>query len=123
MRTAYIGLSLLTAVTAACADAPTPPPPPPIEAVVLAGAGDIAVCDRVGDEATAALLDSIGGYVFAAGDNLHDTSDSASYDDCYGPTWGRFRERTFPAPGNHDYDYASGYSYFAYFGSRAGPAG
>src|SRR5688572_30329168 len=73
VRSAWVGLTILasTTLTASCAEAPTPPPPPPIEAVVLAGAGDIAVCDRVGDEATATLLDSIGGYVFAAGDNLH----------------------------------------------------
>ena len=39
---------------------------------------------------------------------------------CYAPTWGRFRDRTRPAPGNHEYhsDGASGYA--RYFGAAAG---
>ena len=38
------------------------------------------------------------------------------------PTWGRHRERTYPTPGNHDYDSNDGArGYFDYFGDRAGP--
>jgi hypothetical protein len=98
-------------------------PPASIEPAVLVGAGDIAVCDRSGDSTTALLIDSLGGSVFAAGDNLHDPTPGVTYELCYGPTWGRFRDRTFPAMGNHDYDYAAGESYFDYFGERAGPRG
>src|SRR5206468_4105445 len=39
------------------------------------------------------------------------------------PAWGRFKSKTFPAPGNHEYETAFGAPYFAYFGSRAGPSG
>ena len=42
---------------------------------------------------------------------------------CYGPTWGRFKWRTRPVPGNHDYLTAGAAPYFAYFGARAGTAG
>jgi hypothetical protein len=36
---------------------------------LLTGAGDIASCSTTKDEATAALLDGIGGEVFTLGDN------------------------------------------------------
>lgn len=115
----YAALSLV----AACSAPVEVAPPTPREPAVLVGAGDIAVCDRSGDSTTAVLIDSLGGFVFAAGDNLHDPTPDVTYEGCYGPTWGRFREKTFPAIGNHDYDYASGESYFDYFGDRAGPRG
>jgi hypothetical protein len=45
------------------------------------------------------------------------------YSSCYGTTWGRFRTRTRPSPGNHDYLTAGATPYFNYFGSAAGPRG
>jgi alkaline phosphatase len=115
--------ALVLLLAAACAAPVEVPPPEPREPVILVGAGDIAVCDREGDSLTAVLVDSLGGFVFAAGDNLHDPDAGATYEGCYDPTWGRFRDRTFPAIGNHDYDYAGGDWYFDYFGERAGPRG
>jgi hypothetical protein len=91
--------------------------------VVLVGAGDITTCFSDTDEATASLLDSLDGAVFVAGDNLHDNAPGASYDACYEPTWGRHRDRTYPALGNHEYDPGSADHYFDYFGARAGPRG
>lgn len=47
----------------------------------------------------------------------------ASLDDLrgsYGPTWGRFKRRTRPAVGNHEYGTPGAAGYFAYFGRRAG---
>jgi acid phosphatase type 7 len=88
---------------------------------VLAGAGDIASCDDLkGAEATAKLLDNIPGTVFAAGDLAYPDGSDEQFADCYGPTWGRFKDRTRPAPGNHEYhsDGASGYVH--YFGAAAG---
>jgi hypothetical protein len=69
------------------------------------------------------VLDTLSGLVFAAGDNLHDNAAGASYDACYGPSWGRHKSRTFPAVGNHDYDPGSLDPYFDYFGAAAGPRG
>ncbi len=87
---------------------------------VLVGAGDIASCDSPGDEATAALLDAIGGTVFTAGDNAYERGTDQEFADCYHPSWGRHRARTRPAPGNHDYTTPGAAGYFRYFGAAAG---
>jgi ABC-type transport system involved in cytochrome c biogenesis ATPase subunit len=39
---------------------------------------------------------------------------------CYGPTWGRFKDRTRPAPGNHEYHSDGASGYVRYFGAAAG---
>ena len=88
---------------------------------VLVGAGDIASCDDLaGAEATAKLIDNIPGTVFAAGDLAYSDGSDEQFAKCYGPTWGRFKDRTHPAAGNHEYhsDGASGYA--RYFGAAAG---
>ena len=88
---------------------------------VLVGAGDIASCDDLsGAEATAKLIDRIPGIVFAVGDLAYPDGSDEQFAKCYGPTWGRFKDRTRPAPGNHEYhsDGASGYVRF--FGDLAG---
>ena len=102
---------------------PTPPLTPLIGAAVLVGAGDIASCNSRGDEATAALLDTIPGVVFTAGDNVYPNGTLQRYRECYGPSWGRHLARTFAVPGNHDYRVADGAAYYQYFGARAGAAG
>ena len=89
-------------------------------APVLVGAGDIADCKGGGDEATAALLDGIAGTVVALGDNAYDTGSAAEFANCYDPSWGRFRARTRPAAGNHDYMTPGAAAYFNYFGAAAG---
>jgi hypothetical protein len=88
---------------------------------VLVGAGDIASCDNLaGAEATARLIENIPGTVFAAGDLAYPDGSDDQFAKCYGPTWGRFKDRTRPAAGNHEYhsDGASGYA--RYFGAAAG---
>ncbi|MBW3601962.1 MAG: metallophosphoesterase [Actinobacteria bacterium] len=94
----------------------------PSEAV-LVGAGDIAECDSDGDEATAALLDDIDGTVFTTGDNAYPDASAEDFAECYGPSWGRHRERTRPAPGNHEYYTDGASAYFDYFGEAAGDPG
>jgi hypothetical protein len=90
---------------------------------VLVGAGDIASCDLPGDEATARLLDGIDGTVFTAGDDAYESGTAAEFQNCYDPTWGRFKARTRPTPGNHDYVSPGAAPYYAYFGANAGPKG
>ena len=87
---------------------------------VLVGAGDIASCDDLaGAEATAKLIDKIPGTVFAAGDLAYPDGSDENFAKCYGPTWGRFKDRTRPAPGNHEYhNGVTGYTH--YFGAAAG---
>jgi len=88
---------------------------------VLAGAGDIADCDDLsGAEATAKLLEKIPGTVFTVGDNAYPSGTAQQFRDCYGPTWGRFKSRTRPTPGNHEFHSGGATPYFDYFGANAG---
>jgi 3',5'-cyclic AMP phosphodiesterase CpdA len=86
----------------------------------LVGAGDIAGCRTVEDAATAKLVDSIPGTVFTLGDNAYNNGSGANFTNCYKPTWGRFKARTRPTPGNHDYFTSGASGYFNYFGAAAG---
>jgi acid phosphatase type 7 len=87
---------------------------------VLVGAGDIADCtDLSGAEATAKLLEKIPGTVIAVGDLAYPDGTPANFD-CYNKTWGRVKDRTRPAPGNHEFHSAGATFYFQYFGAAAG---
>jgi acid phosphatase type 7 len=87
----------------------------------LVGAGDIAGCANLtGAEATAKLIDNIPGTVFAAGDLAYEKGTYEEFEDCYQPTWGRFRDRTKPSPGNHEYVGSVASGYFRYWGMQAG---
>jgi len=90
---------------------------------VFVGAGDIAVCGSANTEATAKILDRTPGFVYLLGDNAYPGGTAEQYANCFGPTWGRQRARTYPVPGNHDWDGSGGAPYFAYFGAAAGQAG
>jgi hypothetical protein len=88
---------------------------------VLVGAGDIASCDDLrGADATAKLLEKIPGTVFAVGDLAYPDGSDEQFASCYGPTWGRFKGRTRPAPGNHEYHSDGASGYVRYFGDAAG---
>ncbi len=90
---------------------------------VLVGAGDIADCSTQDDEATAALLASIPGTVYTTGDTVYDYGTAAEFANCYEPSWGLVKDRTFPSVGNHEYRTAGAGPYFAYFGAAAGKPG
>jgi len=92
----------------------------PGDSPLLLAAGDIGSCTNNGDEATAAIILPKDGTVLALGDNVY---DSATFDDfmqCYDPSWGQFKDRTYPIPGNHEYLVPDAAGYFSYFGSAAG---
>jgi acid phosphatase type 7 len=89
--------------------------------VAMVGAGDIADCNKLGDEATAKLLDGISGTVFTTGDNAYLSGRSAEFRNCYHPTWGRHKARTKPSVGNHEYQTPGASGYFNYFRASAGP--
>jgi acid phosphatase type 7 len=124
----FLSISLLTA--AVCSQGPSntkavpvtkESPPTTGSAAVLVGAGDIASCDDLdGARATAKLLDNIPGTVFAAGDLAYPDGSDEQFQNCYGPTWGRFKDRTRPAPGNHEYHSRGASGYARYFGAAAG---
>lgn len=101
------------------------PPPPPGDKVFV-GAGDIARCTdtTLGRELTAKLIDQMpDAVVFTAGDNAYPNGSDDNYRNCYDQSWGRFKSRTKPAPGNHEYETPGASGYFNYFGSLAGPSG
>jgi 3',5'-cyclic AMP phosphodiesterase CpdA len=99
-------------------------------AVTVFAAGDIARCPYsdtrfTGAADTAAVIaaglaDDPKAVVLTLGDNTYPAGAAAEFKNCYGPTWGRFKERTYPSPGNHEYASANAAPYFAYFGARAG---
>jgi hypothetical protein len=89
----------------------------------LLAAGDIASCTRSGDEQTAALLDTLPGTVLTLGDTVYDDGSAGQFARCYAPSWGRFRDRTYPVAGNHDYHTAGASGYYGFFGARAGQRG
>jgi hypothetical protein len=94
-------------------------PPDP----VVAGAGDIALCTMVEDAYTAALLGNIDGDVLTFGDNTQDNGTAEEFANCYDPTWGQYKYKTHPTPGNHDYHTPGALPYYDYFGSAAGDVG
>jgi hypothetical protein len=103
---------------------------------VLIGAGDIAKCGSTlpGAEATARLLDQFfaqydaaprdnrpdEAVIFTLGDNAYPKGTAKQFAECYDPTWGRHKDRTRPAVGNHDYRTRNAKPYFDYFGKAAG---
>jgi hypothetical protein len=127
---------LAAALAAGCSGTPrtagtSAPVTTPRTAVKAAGqrsttmlaAGDIASCASDGDEQTAALLDTLPGTVLTLGDTVYDDGSADQFARCYAPSWGRFRDRTYPAPGNHDYQTADASGYFGFFGPGAGQRG
>ena len=89
----------------------------------LVGAGDIAGCANLaGAEATARLIETIPGTVLAVGDLAYEHGTYEEFERCYEPTWGKFKNRTRPAPGNHEYASSDSHAtgYFRYWGKQAG---
>src|SRR3712207_3294261 len=78
------------------------PEKPPVEKPpVVVAAGDIASCSDTGDEATAKLVGGIdGATVLTLGDEAYPEGTAEDFEECYDPTWGRFKNRTKPVPGN-----------------------
>src|SRR5215203_4554265 len=113
-RTATVVIVTFVAVLIAAGCRPEKPP-------VVVTAGDIAVCAREGDEATAKLVEGIdGATVLTLGDNAYPEGSAEDFEECYEPSWGQFKNRTKPVPGNHEYEKPGASAYFEYFGDAAG---
>ena len=74
----------------------TTEPVPSGEEVVAVG--DIASCRTGADEATAELVERIDGTVLALGDEAYPRGSPANFEECYVPSWGRFKVSTRPVP-------------------------
>jgi 3',5'-cyclic AMP phosphodiesterase CpdA len=139
---AVLGASVLAVDCFPPVEITPPPADAPAEllaiagAAVLIGAGDIAVCGTLYDEATARLVDSVSradsaagveDAIFTTGDNWYPTGAKANLDRCWTPSWGdttkRIMSRLRPSLGNHDLQSGFGEAYFELFGDRAGAKG
>jgi 3',5'-cyclic AMP phosphodiesterase CpdA len=95
----------------------------------VAAAGDIACSTaeskpgcRAAD--TAALVGRLNPkLVLALGDLVYNNGTLAEFTGGYQPTWGAFKSKTFPVPGNHEYNTAGAAGYKAWWGSLATPTG
>lgn len=88
----------------------------------LLAAGDIAECENQGDEATAKILASYPDATIAPlGDLAYQRGSDSDFDRCYGPSWGKFKDRTRPATGNHDHSTKNAQGFSNFFGPRGGP--
>jgi Calcineurin-like phosphoesterase len=91
---------------------------------VVAAAGDIAPDTGWGHHATSNRVLAIDpAVVLTLGDNQYPSGTLSDFRRHYGRTWGRFKAKTRPSPGNHDYETAGAAGYFAYFGKLAKPEG
>lgn len=81
------------------------------------GQGDNKYCQEkaTSDLVVAAHPDT----VLALGDNQYEDATLAAFEQSYDPSWGRFKDITYPVPGNHEYQTPGAAGYFAYFGSLA----
>jgi acid phosphatase type 7 len=112
--------------------APTQVQPNPTSSWELITAGDIAQCDlqsssKSNAEKTAQLVErqladaGANSNVLTLGDNAYLVGLLLGYTECYEKTWGRFINKTFAIPGNHDYENNGEKNYFNYFGAKASP--
>src|SRR5215217_7452508 len=118
-RSTTVSIVALLAIFLAFGCAPQRPRQPPSGNVIVA-AGDIANCAGEGDEATAKLVGGIEGSVLTLGDEAYPHGTAQDFEECYEPSWGQFKERTRPIPGNHEYETEGASAYFDSFGKEAG---
>ena len=91
--------------------------------VSMIAAGDIGMCGRPEVAQTARLVAGLDGDLLLAGDLAYFQGTAENFRDCFNPSWGIFRSRWHPVPGNHEYESPGAAPYFAYFGAAAGPSG
>ena len=103
---------------------PTPSPtasptaPPSGDPVLLAG-GDTRT-NLAGITATGKLIGAFpGDPILDVGDDTANGS-AALYQSYFAPTWGLYKNRIHPTPGNHEYETSGAAPYFAYYGAAAG---
>jgi acid phosphatase type 7 len=93
----------------------------PAPSVTFVGAGNIGACRVPYDDRTAdRILQMSGAVVFTLGDNAFESGTDSEYENCYGPSWGRFKAQTHPTLGNHEYEMGNANGAFDYFGAALG---
>lgn len=97
---------------------------------IVFAAGDIADCRKttVSKSRAAETAELIRSHsetlpdftVLMLGDATYPLGLPGEYAYCYEPTWGRFKKRTRPTPGNHEYYSPLAYGYHRYYRKQAG---
>ena len=112
---------------------PNPTDPPASGAFSVVGAGDIADqcnqsdsgCQHFKTAARAMAIDPA--FYITMGDNQYDDAHIEDFRAYYDKSWGQFKDKTHPVPGNHeaydDWDNQDEVAYREYFGDRATPQG
>lgn len=134
---AAIAVVLTNALLSACQsdnsirDASTKAILMPDKGVTVYAAGDIANCGKLRPEESGAaktagliadrLANDAEAAVLTLGDHTYPVGLLSEFTGCYDPTWGKFKTRTYPSPGNHEYYTPRAVGYFSYFGEAAGP--
>jgi hypothetical protein len=92
---------------------------------VVAAAGDIVPSSATGhhqgtSDRVLAIDPTV---VLALGDLQYPRGALKDFQRYYEQSWGRFKDKTKPAPGNHEYQTDGASGYFGYFGAAARPNG
>lgn len=91
--------------------------------------GDIASCKVKDDDKLAKVVEKIltenkDAVLVTLGDNAYPKGRPEDFKNCYDPILGKFKKRTIPVIGNHEYEGSpTAYGYFNYFGEAAGENG
>lgn len=134
-RIALVMAFAAAVATAASASASGAPParssPVPTVAATLATAPTIAAAGDIignctgascGYQQTATVIKSLNPTgVLALGDISNRSGSASDYTNLFNSSWGAFKARIHPVPGNHDYGSAGAANYFNYFGAAAHP--
>ncbi len=95
----------------------------------VAAAGDVAcaaAASKPGCRAadTAALVKRLKPQqVLVLGDLAYEAGSTSEFTNGYGPTWGAFKSKSFPVPGNHEYNSDNAQPYKDWWGVAATPQG
>jgi hypothetical protein len=97
--------------------------------VVIAAAGDLVCQPGLSVTATSCRHLQVSNLVandpsvqhfLGLGDLQYDNGQLANFQSAYAPSFGRFKAKTKPAPGNHEYQTPGASGYYSYFGAAAG---
>ena len=90
------------------------------QVVTIMGVGDIAEAGSTLTNAMATgdlIREANPDAVFTTGDNAYPDGSASDFADKYDPTWGSFKAKTHPTPGNHEYHSNPPTGYLNYFGA------
>ena len=90
---------------------------------MVAAAGDISDCtppDCAAARTAARVLSIDPDVALTLGDNQYESGTYEEFTEQYERTWGRFKGRTRPSVGNHEYETPGASGYFRYFDRLAG---